>query len=61
MAHLVVTLAPATAGIEGVWLLDGVELVAGALLAQLPVSNAGAPTVRLRRWYDAVGRASRDV
>jgi predicted metalloprotease with PDZ domain len=47
MAHLVVTLAPVSAGIQVTWHLDGVAADAGDPLAQLPLSIAGAPTLRL--------------
>lgn len=49
MAHLVVTLAVDPRGILVRWRLEGVALRAGELLATLPTSIAGAPTVRIDR------------
>jgi predicted metalloprotease with PDZ domain len=47
MAHLSVTLAVEVRGIRVTWRLDDVALDDGDVLAQLPVSIAGAPTLDL--------------
>ncbi|NUT08316.1 MAG: hypothetical protein HOV76_33100 [Hamadaea sp.] len=47
MTHLLVTLTVEPPGIRVTWLLDGVGLNAGDTIGRLPVSIAGAPTLRL--------------
>jgi hypothetical protein len=47
MAHVLVTLAVDPRGLLVTWLLDGAAFQAGELLAQLPLSIAGAPTLQL--------------
>jgi predicted metalloprotease with PDZ domain len=47
MPHLSVTLAVDPRGLRVTWRLDGVTLAAGDRLGRLPLSVAGAPTLRL--------------